>query len=234
MADIEAIKAKIRALQSRTTARGCTEAEAMAATEVALRLMQEHGLSDDQVAISERRVDLKRRGRSDIDGIWPMVARTARCACYYSIGQTRSIAYLGRDPWPEVAAYLHDVIAGAVRAATREFHRSDDYRRRRSPRTRALAQRHFLRGLAEGLAFKLWALTRESQGDDAVKRDLAAAVAALDAMQDMRTARYKPPPNGHRYAGPQMAGRDAGRNANVSWGVNGAQPVHAIGGPEAG
>lgn len=229
MADIEAIKAKIRALQSRTPDRGCTEAEALAAAEVAMRLMREHGLSDDQVAIAERRVDLKRKARSDIDSVWGMVAKVARCAAYVEIGSRRTVVYVGRDPWPEVAAYLHDVVAGAARSALRDFRRSDHYRLRRSARTKALAQRHFLRGLAEGLANKLWLLAQASAGSDEAQRDLALAKASLDSVAGMRTTSYRPPSDARRFAGAQVAGIEAGHDSNVSWGVNGARPLLAIG-----
>ncbi|MBX9595073.1 MAG: DUF2786 domain-containing protein [Roseomonas sp.] len=226
--DLEAVKARIRALLARTPARGCTEAEAMAAAEKALQLMHEHGLTEDLVAVTKSRVQLTKKW-TEIDTVWPYVAFATRCQLYtVTSDQARRAVYLGCEPWPEIAEYLHGVIAGAAARASREFAKSPEMARRRTARTKAQARKAFMGGFALSIARKLVGLVDET--DAAWLRDHDRAKKALEAEGPMKTS--KAPRMGladRAFAGAFDAGAQRGRSTNVSLGVRGGAAPLAIG-----
>ncbi|WP_431282692.1 DUF7168 domain-containing protein [Humitalea sp. 24SJ18S-53] len=231
MSELDAIKARIRALGARTTARGCTEAEALAAAEKMLELMRQHRLTDDQVACGEAEVSLGRMRRAPGDSIWLLVASACHCIAYTrrSFARPIRVVYVGRLPWPEVAEWMHGVVAGAMARANRDFLKTPGYRARRTRRTRNLARAHFAAGMAEGLAYKLAGLI----GQDGAKAERAADVAlARRAIVDVEFTKSRPVPvlkGAGSFAGVRNNGRTAGMNTSVNWGVNGGKPPLAIG-----
>ena len=227
--DREALKARIRALLSRTTTRGCTEAEALAAFAKAQQLMAEHGLTQDQVEIGRVSIGLGRKKRSDVDAVWTAVAYVCRCRCFREVGGPEiHVVYVGRLPWPDVATWMHEVVAGAIARASRDFGKSPEAKRRRTARTRAEAKRAFLAGYAVGLYRKIVALVGEH--DEQGKIDLAAAEKALEAEGPMTPGpKRRPATGGARYNDATGAGYRAGQDTSVQWGVNGGQAPRAIG-----
>lgn len=227
--DIEAIKARIRALLAKTPARGCTEAEAIAATAKALEMMQRHGLSEDAVAVTKARVKLRTLRWTEIDAIWPTVAVTARCVIYLETGRTqRNLVFLGCDPWPEIGLYLHSVIDGAAARAARDFAKSAEMKRRRSAKTKTLARRNFMAGFAVALVDKLRGLVDSS--DPAHRRDLARATKALEAEGPMRATKARRIAPGAGFGGAFDAGIRSGREAHVGLGMRGAAAPLALAG----
>ncbi|WP_439547826.1 DUF7168 domain-containing protein [Falsiroseomonas sp.] len=224
------MKARIRALLAKTPARGCTEAEALLAAEKALELMRQHGLTEDLVAVTKARLPLLKKW-TEIDAIWPSVAYAARCRLYTETGyQGRTLVYLGCDPWPEIAEYLHGVIAGAAARASREFAKSPEMKRRRTARTKTQARKAFMAGFAVAMSKKLLALI--DLQDPTRKRDLDRADKALDAEGPMKTAKArKVGLNARNFAEAYYAGARSGRETNVSLGMRGsAAPLALPGG----
>lgn len=174
----EDIMARIAKLRAMTTARGCTEAEAMAAAEKLARLMEEHGLDDADVEgadVEDADVDLGRRRQQPIDDLWAMVAWFCRCQVYWrATGASYRVVYVGRAPWPQVAAYLHEVCLGAGRRALNDFLKSPEYKRRRSTKTRAAARKAFAEGFVEILKVKLYRLAGAPSAEVLRDRDIAA------------------------------------------------------------
>jgi hypothetical protein len=226
MSDLEALKARIRAMQARTTARGCTEAEALAATAKVLEMMREHGLTDDQVACGNVVVSLGRRARTQVDRLWALVAEVCHCEAYMRTGGVTplSIVYTGRLPWPDVAAWMHGVITGAAARAMRDFTKSPIYRARRTDRTRTAARRHFITGFVDGLSLTLHALMREDAAAQARADDIAVARRALANMEFGKTKPIARPKATGAFAPVADAGVTAGLNTSVNWGVAGGKP----------
>lgn len=227
--DREALKARIRALLSRTTARGCTEAEALTALAKAQQLMAEHGLTQDQVETGRASIGLGRQKRSDVDALWVAVAYVCRCRCYRQVGGSEILVfYVGRLPWPDVAVWMHEVVAGAAARASRDFGKSAAAKRRRTARTRAEAKRAFMAGFVAGLYRKIVALVGEH--DEQGKADLAAADKAMEAEGPMKSApQRKVSTGGRRYDDACGAGYRAAQDTNVQWGVNSGLAPRAIG-----
>jgi hypothetical protein len=140
MADMDSIKARIRALRTRTVENGCTEAEALAAAAKVMDLLAKHGLAAGDEEIAQEDVALGLRSQPALQPLFVVVAWVCHCELLTVERWDRSSArYVGRDPWPEAAAYLHAVVIGAARRALTEFKGSVAYRRRR-PAARLVAE----------------------------------------------------------------------------------------------
>ena len=157
MADLDKVRAILRALKAKTVDNGCTEDEAMAAAEKMTELLSRHGLSEEDLAeaeYSETTIGLGRR--SPLDRVWFAVARFVDCRGWYvRQGKGWGFAFFGRAQDVLVAEYVHDVLRSACDQALAVFRRSDLYTRRRKASTRNQAVKAFLEGLALGLVGKL-------------------------------------------------------------------------------
>jgi len=204
MADLDAIKARIRKLREMNEARGCTEAEAEAASAAALRLMTEYGLSEADVEYGEVTLESFARRRHPADSAWRVIAHVCRCAHIFRADLPRlSITYYGRLSDILVAEYLHQIVLGALRRGHQEFLGSDYYHRRRTARTRSQAMRTYLEGLAEGLAEKLielwWRSTKDVAGaSQAHARAVTASTQWRDQRVRVRSAKALAAPKGDR------------------------------------
>lgn len=227
---LDAIKARIRALQARTKANGCTEAEAAAAAAALVRLMAEHGLSDADVATGEENVKLT-RGPDIRDNLLNSIARVARCSAYTRTAETRCVVYVGRHPWPECAAWLHGVVFGAVARASRDFAGSDEQRRRRSVRTRVKARAAFLSGLVMRIWARLNDLAEAGEAAEVDRRMAKAAVGGIAGLENRPTKPISAPEA--RFEGAFLAGAARGDAVQLGWGIGGPAATRAIKGPQA-
>lgn len=221
--NLDAVKARIRALRSKTVANGCTQDEALAAASKAIELLARYGLADGEEAVADRPVKISKGRRSRLELLFQAIAWVCHCRLYYrhDVGASQAV-YIGRDPWPDVAAYLHAVVVGATRRATKEFRGTHAYKAKRLPRTRAAALRVFLEGFVLGLSGKLIQLKRQAGEDAQQAADLAIADAARNAVSGLKTLAPRKPLKLRRAGDTLMSGFDAGRRANVSWGVDAA------------
>lgn len=152
------IKQKIGALLKMTTASGCTEAEALAAAEKAAALMREHGLSEGDITIGQASARSASKGQSARDDLWKIVAyctNTAPTVVHEHGKRGAELVFVGRDPGPEIAAYLVAVLNRAMDTAIAEFKAGTFYRRRRSDATRRAAVRDFTVGMVGRLSRRL-------------------------------------------------------------------------------
>lgn len=220
------LRAKIRALQAKTVANGCTEAEAEAAAERAMRLMQEAGIDPadiDKPDWSEAAEATQGR-RGPQDDVYQMVAFVCGCASFTDPrGKRRRMVYVGRDPYPEVATYLHRVCHGAMERALREFHASAAYKAKRKPHTRAAGRRAFLEAMAARLCAALSGLhTRLRLADHLAL--VTEAREHRDQSYHLTTPRHplKKAGASRRLDQFREMGDRAGRDVKVNLGVQGA------------
>lgn len=160
--DMVKLRARLRSLMAMTVENGCTEAEAMTAADKVAALLKEHGL--DEAAIGQAEfveivVPLGRSRRSDVDGLWSLVAYATFCEIWQRSGEAGiGIVYFGREPDALVAEYLHALLTSAVEREAGLFRKSKAYLRRRTARTRRLALTAFRAGLVDGLQRRLVSL----------------------------------------------------------------------------
>jgi hypothetical protein len=155
-ADLAKIKERIRALRAKTTARGCTEAEALAAAELAAKLMRQYGLGAADIEMSRSSARQKTRRPTERSRLYNMIAVCTNTAVVASDEEGELVlVFIGREPWPDIAAYLKVVCDRAIDRAVAEFKRNPFYRRRRSVSTRRAAVELFTRAMVGRLCVRL-------------------------------------------------------------------------------
>lgn len=219
------VRARLAALKAKTKASGCTEAEALAAAEMAARIMAEHGLSDLDVEMGAARASektVKATWRTHIVATIMTVTNTAAI----TIPDKGEVEFIGRDPWPEVAAYLYSVIVRAVEREVAGFKAGSIYKRRRTLRTRRAAVADFISLMTVRLRRRLLELFRSTMSGAAHKEAQQSLAARYSTAITLR-----PPERAVRFSDAAGAGWVAGGNVALSHGVAGpdGRPL-AIGG----
>lgn len=214
------IRKKIAALLAMTAAAGCSEAEAMAAAAKAAELMREHGLSERDITVGQASVRHSSKGRSARDPLWTMVAYCTNTALIFSHETGRSgatMVFVGRDPGPEIAAYLVAVVNHALDTEIATYKAGPFYRRRRSDATRRAAVRDFTTGLVNRLSRRLVELFKSS-----IDRQTSAVA------QDARDERFpgsrsvKAPQSKPRFDNATLSGWSAGGRVHLGHGLTNA------------
>ena len=150
------IKDKIKALLAKTTANGCTEAEAMAAAELAAKLMRRH-----QIEAADIELVVGDATEKTIRTVWRVNLARAIAICtntaviFIRSPDGNEIRFIGRAPGPEIALYLRDVCIRATDNAVKRFKKSDFYKSRRKASTRRLAVKDFVEAMVLRLRLRL-------------------------------------------------------------------------------
>lgn len=221
------IRERILRLRERTLARGCTEAEAIAAAEKAAQLMRDHGLSEADIVMEERRAERAGARKSIKAQLWPIIAACTNTVPMVRIVGTRSfVSFIGREPGPDIACYLREICDRAIDRAVREFKRSKFYRRRRGLTSQRAAVSGFVQAMVNRLGDRLWDVFGPQHDEDAVDQALAA-----------RTERYGegvpsiPREGSLRHSEARWLGWNAGGAVNLAHGVGGGDAPLQIGAP---
>ena len=214
----ETIRKRINALRERTTARGCTEAEAMEAAAKAAELMREHGLSGEDLVMGEDVATAKTSDARHRRQLWAVIA-----ICTNTVALTRpgldnlQVIYVGQEPGPEIATYLVDVCHNAVAVELNRFRKGDFYRGRRKASTKRKAASDFTVSIVERLSHRLFDLFADS-------RDQARADKAATEFQRRypRTSSHRPSPKHKvKFQDAAAAGWQAGGRVQLAHGVKG-------------
>ncbi len=163
--ELTKVKARIRALASRTVERGCSEAEAMAAAAKVGELLEVYGLSMSEVelreeACAQRVLVFADPRRQAMNWLFPALLRFTGCRGW-TVGRTDYVIF-GLEPDAQMAEYLMHVIANALSWEEQEYRSSPDYARRRARAQTAL--RSFRLGFADRVSSRLDELASERQG----------------------------------------------------------------------
>lgn len=218
------IKDKIKALLAKTTANGCTEAEAMAAAELASKLMHRYQLEAADLEMTGGAAPEKTTRTVWRVKLASVIAICTNTATIFTRGpEGNEIMFVGRDPGPEIALYLRDVCLRAVEASVKQFKKSEFYRSRRKSCTRRTAVKDFV----EGMAFRLRMRLLEIFGP---LRDQVAAQEAgqyLDSLfPDAKTTKskqWKP-----RYHNAAYMGMQSANDVSLNHGVAGAEETRLL------
>ena len=219
------LKARIRKLRQMTTARGCTEAEAMAAAGKAAELMREAGLADHHIEAEE----VGHRATVGIASVRQRLwNRIAVCTNTAIIALKKrncvEIVFVGYGGGPEIADYLRVVCDRAVDRGVRDFKKSAFYRRRRSLRTKRQSVFDFTEAMIWRLSMKLDALFADQMNDVARQ----AAVRLRDELYKTAiSTRVRGRGGGHFEA--RDHGFAAGERVNLSHGMNRGAAAKRIG-----
>lgn len=220
------LHAKIAALQAKTQASGCTEAEAMAAAAAAARLMAEHGLDQVDIEMTEATApDSSTRTTNRTtwrDGLSAAIAYYTNCALLVRCDKG-DLLFVGREPGPDIAAYLRDVCFNAIERALREFKTTATYTRRRKLATRRAAAADFVDAMAIRLTIRLKELFGPIRNEAAFQEAKQALAKRASGTVPMEIKGRK-----QRFANASSAGWRAGADVGLHHGVGGGASRLAI------
>ena len=227
-----ALLARIQALQARTTDRGCTEGEAMAAAAKVAELLDRHGLLQSDLELQAqpcRRTELP-TGRSRIgplDECAPAVAEYFDCRFWFQADEHGRLSHVffGLPGDVEAAVYLMHLIAHAFETEANRFRAGPEYTRGRGGRRRAL-HTAFVLGLSHGIQARLGQMRagRDGAAQAATGRSLVVAKAGVvDAEMAKLGLRFRARNPAPRRVDPGAygAGQDAGERFQVRPGLSG-------------
>lgn len=211
---------RVRKLLAMTVANGCTEAEAMAAAGKAARLMSELSLADGDLDFGAETIKVRTGWQSVRSRLWATIGTYTNCAVTFMGSQ---VEYVGREPWPEVARYLHAVANRAIDKELRTFKRTRWYKRRSSLRARRAAAFDFVDAMVIRLQGKVAELFRGTYSGAASKQ----AIAERDRRHgDLTKVDTTPRRNSlPRYDRAGLAGLGAADGVVLSHGVGGSGDV---------
>lgn len=180
------IIARIRALRAKTTANGCTEGEALAAAAKVAELLERYNLDLDEVDLEASPFARRQERHPDAvgDRLWKVadgiaVLTGARFWTSPTGISPVEISFFGLDHEVEVAAYLLDICAGAMRRAEVEMQRAFALL---TPIRRRARTGQYLDGMADRLRERLIAMKPKTPAGRGlvVRRDqlIDAAMAA--------------------------------------------------------
>lgn len=223
----DTLKRRLKALRERTVARGCTEAEAMAAAEKMAELMREHAVSPDELDMGEATAHTKWALKPAAARLWSMIATCTNTAVLFVAKvKGRDVIFCGREPGPEIAVYLFDVCENAVRNETAKFRAGEFYKRRRSAKTKRIAVEDFKTGLIGRLNTRM----RQLFGETLDEAALVQALAYRDRLSpDAKSLNFKPSKN-PRFETAVEAGWAAGGRVHLSHGMASNASAKEIGG----
>ena len=230
MTNTGALLARIQALQAKTTDRGCTEQEAMAAAAKVAELLDRHGLTaaelEREAQPCERRELTTSRSRiGPFDECGPAVAAFFDCRFWFETdaeGRLRHV-FFGLPTDVAAASYLMHLIAHAFETAANRFRAGPEYTRGRGGRRRAL-HTSFVLGLSQGVQAKLAAMRAEREASLRTQpgRNLVLAKAGVvDAEVEKLGLRFRTRNPATRRVDPAAfdAGHEAGERFEVRPGV---------------
>ena len=214
------MKEKIAALRAKTRSAGCTEAEAMAAAELAAKLMADHGLSDAEMEMTEasaREETSRATWRTTLASVIAYCTNTASISLIDRNVGGGEILFVGRDPGPEIAVYLRDVCFRAVARELKAFKSGAFYRRRRTIATRRQAAADFVEMLVVRLSARLHDLFGPTIDDAAIQSARNALQARFKG-----SVTHRPPERKTRFSEAAGAGWRAGGTVPLNRGVGAA------------
>ncbi|WP_413207786.1 DUF2786 domain-containing protein [Rhodospirillum sp. A1_3_36] len=216
MADLDSVKRRIAALLDKTTARGCTEAEAVAAAAKAAELMREHGL--DEACLGMEMADAPASKHPTVtDALW--VAIGAYTGCVSVVDTAIGIrSYIGRAPGPTIAAYLHTFLHRYIESAVDRFKASAEYKKKRKGVTRRRACTAFRKGMTDRLRLAV----RDHFGAPNPLLIEQAEAERDRRFSGLRTRNVPVPKNLDRHCKSREAGYQAADGVKLRHGVSGS------------
>jgi hypothetical protein len=231
--ELTRVKARIKALTEKTVSNGCTEAEAMAAAEMAGRLLERYALSMDEIEIREARcvqaeIPLTGRQRRPIDGCVPAVARFCGCKVWLSREEDHArYVFFGFESDVSLATYLFAVIERGMQTELERF-------RQVQPALRGILLRQasvsYQQGMASRLAERLEAMLAAREAEVAARRSDSTALMIVkhrvveEAFKETAIRLVSARRTGIRATGAYRQGYAAGDRVNLNRPVPGKAP----------
>ena len=232
--ELAGVKARIKALTARTVARGCTEAEALAAAEMVGRLLERYALTMEEVDVRQEpcvqvEVPIGGQRRRPIDACVPAIARFCDCKVWLARSERQArYVFFGFETDTVLAAYLFAVIDRAVRTELLGFRQT-----RKSLTGTALrrASASFQHGIAARVAERLETMHSDREAAVGAQRSNGTALILVrhqvveDAFRASKVRLHALPGLTLRRNAAYHAGRAAGERVNLNRPVHGSDPA---------
>ena len=232
--ELAGVKARIKALTARTVARGCTEAEALAAAEMVGRLLERYALTMEEVDLRQEpcvqvEVPIGGQRRRPIDACVPAIARFCDCKVWLARSERQArYVFFGFETDTVLAAYLFAVIDRAVRTELLGFRQT-----RKSLTGTALrrASASFQHGIAARVAERHETMHSDREAAVGAQRSngtaliLARHQVVEDAFRASKVRLHALPGLTLRRNAAYHAGRAAGERVNLNRPVHGSDPA---------
>lgn len=227
MSDLSKLRKRLKALRDKTTANGCTGAEALAAAEKYAEILRDHGLSDSDVVFDEQARRARHAAKSQKARLWPTIAKCTNTAVIVLRYRDRNdVSFVGREPGPEIACYLREVCERAVDHELARFKASALYARKRSLKVKRQVSAAFVGAMVALLNRRLLEIFGPTISDDARQ----AASLALSERHPGSTSTAVAKVQRHwRFDGAARAGMLAAERTTLARGVGGAEAPRLIG-----
>lgn len=228
--ELTRVKARIRALTEKTVSNGCTEAEAMAAAEMAGRLLERYALSMDEIEVREARcvqaeIPLAGRQRRPIDGCVPAVARFCGCKVWLSRDEAGArYVFFGFESDVALATYLFSVIDRGMQTELDRFRRANATLRGVPLRQASVS---YQQGMAGRIAERLETMLVAREAEVSARRSDSTALMIVkhqiveDAFRQTTIRLVSARRAGVRANGAYRQGYEAGDRINLNRPVNG-------------
>lgn len=218
---------RIKKLLGMTTANGCTEAEAMAAAAKAAKLMAEMGLRPGDIEMDQDDIGVGTGLGSVRAQLWGAIALCTNSAPILRMKDGHQVmTYVGSEPGPEIATYLHLVTDRAIDRELRTFRATTWYKRRGTLRAKRAATASFTEGMVTRLSNRLHDLFATSLSEEAIEQARAERDARFPGSRQAPARTMAP----SRYWQARAKGYAAGDDVTLARGVGEEADTVMIGG----
>lgn len=172
---------KIRALLSKTIENGCTEAEAMAALEIAQRLMIEHEIDINDLKLDEEKAIIMTSDMKDPHNVrWQLCYWIGKFTETKPIGNKKRIKFIGLKGDVDFAVWLCNTLAAFVHAELKRYMWAKGYQKLQG-NSRVQVVNSFVRGCVARINSKL----NEMSNKRHISSNSNAIVVAKNALIDI-------------------------------------------------
>lgn len=236
MNNMDKIKAKIKALLSRTVDRGATENEAKIALEKATKLMTKYQItqhdlktySDDK--IEEKTIEISRQSVY-MRSLLASICGCFDCESYYTSG-TKMVTIFGYKTDIDMTEYIANVVFTALENEINKYKRSEDFEcliMYHAPRT-------VINGFIHGFCYRIGQKIKELVAKKTQEIESATGTSLIclksqmikksfeSLHSDLRHSNYTPPPS---LKSAFVAGVESARNTSINKGINTTKTVQA-------
>ena len=241
--NLEKIKARIRALLSKTESNGATKAEAEAALAKATELMTQYMINEADIADNKRKFITKTclvmGGMEDITRLSPSLCELFSCEHFYTrkahSRQVDKLYYFGTEMDVDCCIYFTNLISNTMFNETIKYRKTPKYWELAKSFSPQEIKKDFQNGFIIGVASKIENLIQEkksnvikSTGKDLV---LVKDQEVKDAFSEMSSDIKEVKPRRRHYNSEAVFdGIEKGEQVNLAYGLNKTSDIKQIGG----
>lgn len=241
--NLEKIKARIRALLSKTESNGATKAEAEAALAKATELMTQYMINEADIADNKRKFITKTclvmGGMEDITQLSPSLCELFSCEHFYTrkahSRQVDKLYYFGTEMDVDCCIYFTNLISNTMFNETIKYRKTPKYWELAKSFSPQAIKKDFQNGFIIGVGSKIENLIQEkksnvikSTGKDLV---LVKDQEVKDAFSEMSSDIKEVKPRRRHYNSEAVLdGIEKGEQVNLAYGLNKTSDIKQIGG----